>query len=110
MGSYERIQAAIRSQNQERVIDMSKETQSDRIIQYIKDFGSITGREAVNDLGCMHLASRISDMRKAGIPISDKMISVKNRYGETCFVKQYWIDSGSEPRTPAEIGFSPAGC
>lgn len=76
---------------------MCKVTQAERIIQYMEDFGSITGREAVNDLGCMHLASRISDMRKAGVEIRDKMVSVKNRYGETCFVKRYWLGNAPEP-------------
>lgn len=52
-------------------------------------FGSITQYEAMRDLGVMRLASRVSELRKMGIPIEDTMIPVKNRFGETCYIKQY---------------------
>lgn len=42
----------------------------------------------------MRLASRISDMRRMGVPIERKMITVKNRYGEACSVAQYSIAEG----------------
>ncbi len=64
-------------------------TQCQKIIQYMKDFGSITQMEALQDLGCMRLASRISEMRKRGVGIKDEQIAVKNRYGEKCYIKKY---------------------
>lgn len=64
-------------------------TQADRVVQYMKDFGSITSRDAMNDLGCMRLASRITELRKSGYAIDRKMIKVKNRYGENCTVAEY---------------------
>lgn len=51
--------------------------------------GSITQYEALNELGCMRLASRISDLKKDGYVIESKTVGVKNRYDETCYVKQY---------------------
>lgn len=49
-----------------------KPTQAERILDYIREFGSITQIEALRDLGCMRLASRISDLRKQGYPIESK--------------------------------------
>ena len=73
----------------EGVNSMSKATQAERIRQYMEDFGSITQLEALNDLGCMRLASRISDLKKKGIPIKSEVIAVKNRYKEDCYIKRY---------------------
>ena len=66
-----------------------KATQSERIVQYMKEFGSITQFEAFRDLGCMRLASRISDLKKMGYPIESQTEAVKNRYGENCYIKRY---------------------
>ena len=66
-----------------------KPTQVQRILKYMNDFGSITTLEAVNDLGVLRLASRISEMREDGYNIDCKMETVRNRYGEKCHVKRY---------------------
>jgi hypothetical protein len=68
---------------------MSKATQAERILDYIEEFGSITQYEALQDLGVMRLASRISDLKKLGIPIESEIQAVKNRFGETCHIKRY---------------------
>lgn len=47
---------------------MTKTTQNERIVDYIHRFGSITTLEAMRDLGIMRFASRISDLRKQGVP------------------------------------------
>jgi hypothetical protein len=70
-----------------------KPTQNDRIMDYIKRFGSITQLEALQDLGVMRLASRISDLRSLGYPIISETEVVKNRYGEKCHVKRYRLGS-----------------
>lgn len=67
----------------------SNPTQCSRILDYIERFGSITQYEALQDLGVMRLASRISELRKQGYDIEGEMIEVKNRFGETCSVKRY---------------------
>lgn len=69
-----------------------KPTQNERIISYIHEFGSITQMDALQDLGVMRLASRISDLRKLGYPISSKVEVVKNRYGENCYIKRYSLE------------------
>lgn len=69
----------------------SKPTQSERVLAYMEMHGGITQLEALNDLGVMRLASRISNLRKAGYPIESQMVRVKNRYGEVCCVKRYYM-------------------
>lgn len=66
-----------------------KPTQNERILDYIAKFGSITQFEALQDLGVMRLASRISDLKRQGYNIKAKTETVKNRYGEKCRVKRY---------------------
>jgi len=70
-----------------------KPTQNERILSYINTFGSITQLEALQDLGVMRLASRISDLRSLGYPIISDNVSVKNRYSEKCHIKRYKMDS-----------------
>ena len=39
--------------------------QTDRVLDYLQQFGSITALEALRDLGIMHLSSRITELRLA---------------------------------------------
>lgn len=64
-------------------------TQCERVLKYIDDFGSITQLEAMADLGIMRLASRVSDLKKAGYPLNVTMVSGKNRYGEPTHYARY---------------------
>ena len=70
-----------------------KPTQNERIIDYINEFGSITQFEALRDLGVMRLASRISDLKRLGYPITSTVEAVKNRFGENCHVKRYSLNN-----------------
>lgn len=67
--------------------------QTDRIIQYMRDFGSITPIDAMRDLGVMRLASRISDLKKAGVSIERTMVKAKNRYGEDTSFASYRLEA-----------------
>lgn len=71
-----------------------KATQAERVLAYIEEFGSITQYEAFKDLGCMRLASRISDLKKQGFPIQSEVIAVKNRFNENCYIKRYSLQGG----------------
>ena len=73
-----------------------KPTQNERILRYMKEFGSITQIEALNVIGCMRLASRISDLKRLGYPIISETEVVKNRYGEKCRIKRYRVEGGSD--------------
>lgn len=69
-------------------------TQCERIIKYIEDFGSITTLEAFTELGVVRLGARICELRKEGADIKDTQECVKNRYGEKCYIKRYYIEKG----------------
>ena len=58
-------------------------TQCDRILRHLRDFGSITAQEAIQEYGCMRFAARISDLRESGVAIVSETVAGKNRYGET---------------------------
>ena len=63
--------------------------QSERIIKYIEEFGSISPMEAFNDLGINKLATRISEMSSKGIQFERKFVKAKNRYGEPVYYMRY---------------------
>ena len=63
-------------------------TQCERIYDFMMDHGSITARQAYH-MGIMRLASRISDMRTAGIKIKSENVKVKNRDGSFTYVAKY---------------------
>lgn len=73
-----------------------KPTQAQRVLDYITEFGSITQYEALKDLGIMRLASRVSELKKDGHDITGHMVTVKNRFGENCSVKQYRMGGGAD--------------
>lgn len=64
-------------------------TQSERIIDYIKQFGSISPLEAFRDLGITKLATRISEMKKEGMEFEQEFMKSKNRFGETVYYMRY---------------------
>ena len=44
------------------------------------------------DLGILRLASRISELKKAGVPIRRDWAKVTNRHGATCNVLRHSLD------------------
>lgn len=72
---------------------MAKTTQTERVLSYMNEFGSITQFEAFQDIGVSRLAARIADLKKAGFPIVATTEAVKNRYGEVCHIKRYKIEN-----------------
>lgn len=68
-----------------------KVSQKDRIINYIRQFGSITSWEAYQDLGVMQLGARIDQLQKEGYVFRTEWESKKNRYGENVSFKRYYL-------------------
>lgn len=68
-----------------------KTTQCDRILRHLKDQGSITSLEAMQEYGIMRLASRINDLKGMGYKIISISESSKNRYGETVHYSVYML-------------------
>ena len=69
-----------------------KSTQCDKVLQYMRQFGSITQLEALSDIGCMRLASRISDLRQQGYAIGRRIKTSKNRYGDSVSFAEYYLE------------------
>lgn len=64
-------------------------TQCERILKYIDEKGSITPFEAFTELGVTKLATRVSELRRAGEKIQKKMVSGTNRFGEKIQYMEY---------------------
>lgn len=63
-------------------------TQHERIMNRLEK-GPLTQLDAINELGIMRLASRISELKKSGAPIVSRMVKINNRFGEKCIVACY---------------------
>ena len=70
--------------------------QTERIMRHLEAFGSITQSEALAEYGIARLASRISDLRRQGIPIQREMVTGRNRYGESISYARYSIAEGTD--------------
>lgn len=68
-------------------------TQAEMILAYMKDHGGITARQALNEFGCMRLASRIHDLRTAGYMIETEYVKVRSRHGNAV-VARYTLERG----------------
>ena len=67
-------------------------TQCNQILEYMRTFGTITQLDALRDIGCMRLASRISDLRNHGYAIGRRMKTGKNRYGKDITFAEYYLE------------------
>lgn len=63
--------------------------QTEQILDYMRTYGAITPLEALKDCGCMRLAARISDLRKAGHNITSRKVAVIRRDGSKAFIERY---------------------
>ncbi len=66
-----------------------KETHAQRILRYMKEFGSIDPIQALRDVGCYRLGARIKDLRDSGYTIITERETKKNRYGEPATFARY---------------------
>lgn len=70
-------------------IKLSKAQQ--RVFDYMVEFGSISTLQAFNDLGESRLSAMIFELKKKGVVITDERKEVKNRWGESRWIKEYKI-------------------
>lgn len=66
-------------------------TQKDRILEYIRNFGSISSFEAYADLGITQLGARIDQLKKEGYEFKTEWESNTNRFGEKTEYKRYYL-------------------
>lgn len=67
---------------------MSRMTQKERLLQWFRDYGSITRAEAFTELGIVEMPARICELERMGYVFERETVFKKNRYGENvCFTK-----------------------
>ena len=68
----------------------SNPTQADDVLDFMQKHGSITHRQAEDEIGCMRLASRIHELkRKRNINIKSELVKVKARNGRVAYIARY---------------------
>ena len=70
-----------------------KPTQRDKILAYIKQFGSITSWQAYSDLGVTQLGARIYELKEQGYIFSKTRVNTTNRLGEKTHYDKYRLEN-----------------
>ena len=68
-------------------------SQKDRILQYIRQYGSISSWEAYKELGVTQLGARIDSLKKEGYEFRTEWESSINRFGDKTEYKRYYIQN-----------------
>lgn len=64
----------------------------EQILEYMKQFGSINPLQALQDIGCFRLASRISELKKLGYHIRSERVNYTTRFGEAKHYHEYRLE------------------
>ena len=64
-------------------------TQCERILEFMRENGSITPLDALREFGCMRLGARIWDLKRRGLEIEKIMETRPNRYGQNVSYARY---------------------
>lgn len=67
---------------------MSKASQTEQVLAYIKQHGSIDPMRAFTDLGILRLGARIWDLKALGIPVQTEIKFKTTESGE----KKHWAE------------------
>ena len=65
------------------------QSQNNRLLDYLKQHGSIDPLRAYEALGIYRLAARVNELRKMGEDIKTTRIKVHNRWNEEIWVALY---------------------
>lgn len=65
-----------------------KDSQSEMILNYMKENGSITQNDAYREFACMRLAAQIFILKRQGVSIKTTLEKSRNRFGKpTCYAR-----------------------
>ena len=64
-------------------------TQTEMILRYLQENGSITAADAVSEIGCYRLGARIHDLKAAGYDIKRETVTKRNRFGHPVSFASY---------------------
>ena len=76
---------------------MTKTIQKQRVLDYIREAGSITPLEALKELGVMRLSDVVFKLKKDGYLIKTELVPVQTRYG-IAHVAKYSEVAQDDPR------------
>nr|DAM62032.1 MAG TPA: helix-turn-helix domain protein [Caudoviricetes sp.] len=71
-------------------------SQKDMVLDYIREFGSITPIDAFRDLGVTRLAAKIFELKKDGHDIEKVIETSKNRFGNRTRYARYSFGKGED--------------
>lgn len=74
---------------------MTKDSQCKQIIAWLGRH-SLTQGQAIYWFGCMRLAARIKELKKAGHRITTEMVTVRNRAGRPVRIAEYKLNKKGE--------------
>lgn len=78
-------------------INMNKKLRhQDRVLNYIKEFGSITSAECFTELGIIDLPKKICLFQDEGYVFKKEPITKKNRYGDSTTYKRYSLETEAD--------------
>lgn len=66
-----------------------KPTQCQRVLSYIRQFGSITSLQAYTDLSVTQLGARVYELKEQGYEFTKERINTTNRFGEPTHYDKY---------------------
>lgn len=72
-----------------------KKSQTLQVLDYIKEYGSITPLEALENIGCFRLGARIWELKDMGFPVTGTMVTENGKR-----FKRYYMKSRSESANP----------
>ena len=72
---------------------MNKQKQTQKVLEYIKEHGSIDQWRAMTELRIMRLGARVWDLRAAGVPIVSVTKTKTNEDGTTTRWAEYSLAS-----------------
>lgn len=73
-----------------------KQTQAERLLEYLQAGNSITRLDAFNALGIVELSARVIDLEHKWHKINRERITVQNRFGEDVRVARYSYQERNE--------------
>ena len=72
-------------------------SQNEKIIEYIRTFGSITTLDTFADIDCTRLSARIYDLEKQGYVFRKESETRLNRFDQTVtYTRYYLVDSAQK--------------
>ena len=71
-------------------------SQTDMVLDYLYENGSITTWEAYSKLFITRLSAKIYDLKKLGYAFDEEWITKKNRYGRKVSFKKYILKKDGE--------------